>query len=180
MNVGKVSSLNKSFHLTEALVSWYFILVFWPLVASLVAQMVKNLPAMWKTQRFDPWVGKIPWRREWLPTPVFSTGEFCGQRSLVGYSPWSHKESDTTKQHSILTSSFRPSRDLKGFILTAAAKSLQSCPTLCDPIDGSPPGSLVPGILQARTLEWVAISFSSAWKWKVNVKSLSRTRARCP
>ena len=58
----------------------------------------------------------------------------------------------------------------------AAAKSLQSCPTLCDPIDGSPPGSSAPGILQARTLEWVAISFSSAWKWKVKVKSLSRVR----
>ena len=58
------------------------------------------------------------------------------------------------------------------FILTAAdAKLLQSCPTLCDPIDGSPPGSLVPGILQARTLEWVAISFSNSWKWKVKVKS---------
>ena len=56
------------------------------------------------------------------------------------------------------------------------AKSLQSCPTLCDPIDGSPPGSPVPGILQARTLEWVAISFSNAWKWKVEVKSLSRVR----
>ena len=56
----------------------------------------------------------------------------------------------------------------------AAAKSLQSCPTLCDPIDGSPPGSPIPGILQARTLEWVAISFSNAWKWKVKVKSLSR------
>ena len=55
----------------------------------------------------------------------------------------------------------------------AAAKSLQSCLTLCDPIDGSPPGSPVPGILQAKTLEWVAISFSSAWKWKVKVKSLS-------
>ena len=54
----------------------------------------------------------------------------------------------------------------------AAAKSLQLCPTLCDPIDGSPPGSAIPGILQARTLEWVAISFSSAWKWKVKVKSL--------
>ena len=59
---------------------------------------------------------------------------------------------------------------------TVAAKSLQSCPTLCDPIDGSPPGSPVPGILQARTLEWVAISFSNAWKWKVKVKSLSRVR----
>ena len=60
--------------------------------------------------------------------------------------------------------------------IAAAAKSLQSCPTLCDPIDGSPPGSPVPGILQARTLEWVAISFSSAWKWKVKLKSLSRVR----
>ena len=58
----------------------------------------------------------------------------------------------------------------------AAAKSLQSCPTLCDPIDGSPPGSAVPGILQAGTLEWVAISFSNAWKWKVKVKSLSHAR----
>ena len=58
----------------------------------------------------------------------------------------------------------------------AAAKLLQSCPTLCDPIDGSPRGSPVPGILQARTLEWVAISFSNAWKWKVKVKSLSCVR----
>ena len=56
----------------------------------------------------------------------------------------------------------------------AAAKLPQSCLTLCDPIDGSPPGSPVPGILQARTLEWVAISFSNAWKWKVKVKTLSR------
>ena len=56
----------------------------------------------------------------------------------------------------------------------AAAKSPQSCPTLCDPIDGSPPGCPIPGILQARTLEWVAISFSSVWKWKVKEKSLSR------
>ena len=62
----------------------------------------------------------------------------------------------------------------------AAAKSLQSCPTLCDPIDGSPAGSLVPGILQARTLEWVAISFSNAWKWKVKVKSESEVAQSCP
>ena len=60
--------------------------------------------------------------------------------------------------------------------MVLAAKSLQSCPTLCDPMDGSPPGSPVPGILQARTLEWVAISFSSVWKWKVKVKPLSRVR----
>ena len=57
-----------------------------------------------------------------------------------------------------------------------AAKSLQSCPTLCNPIDGSPPGSPVPGTLQARILEWIAISFSNAGKWKVKVKSLSRVR----
>ena len=62
------------------------------------------------------------------------------------------------------------------FLLAAAAESLQSCLTLCDPIDGSPPGSPVPRILQARTLEWVAISFSNAWKWKMKVKSLSRVR----
>ena len=61
-------------------------------------------------------------------------------------------------------------------IFAAAAKSLQSCMTLWDPIDGSPPGSPVPGILQARTREWVAISFSNAWKWKVKVKSFSHVR----
>ena len=60
--------------------------------------------------------------------------------------------------------------------IAAAAKSLHSCPTLCNPTDGSPPGSPVPGILQARTLEWGAISFSNAWEWKGKVKSLSRVR----
>ena len=55
--------------------------------ASLVAQMVKNLPAM---QEFNAWVGKIPWRRKWQPTPVFWLGKSYGQRSLVGYSPWGH------------------------------------------------------------------------------------------
>ena len=60
--------------------------------ASLVAQMVKNLPTMLKT-----WVEKIPWRREWQPTPVFLPGDPHGQRSLGGYSPWGHKESDTTE-----------------------------------------------------------------------------------
>ena len=65
-------------------------------------------------------------------------------------------------------------RWLRPFQKVPAAKSLQSCPTRCNPIDGSPPGSPIPGIFQARTLEWVAISFSNAWKWKVKVKSLSR------
>ena len=64
----------------------------------------------------------------------------------------------------------------KYLLVAAAAKLLQSCPTLCDPIDGRPPGSPVPGILQVRTLEWVAIAFSIVWKWKVKMKSLSRIR----
>ena len=66
------------------------------------------------------------------------------------------------------------SNSLLKFKYFAAAKSIQLCPTLCNPIDGSPPGSPIPGILQARILEWVAISSSNAWKWKVKVKSLSR------
>ena len=76
----------------------------------------------------------------------------------------------------LLTQCLNCSFQLKCATAAAAAKSLQSCPTLCDSIDGSPPGSPIPGILQARTLEWVAISFSNAWKWKVKVKSLSRVR----
>ena len=59
--------------------------------------MVKNLPAMQET-RFNAWVGKMPWRREWLPTPVFLPGEYHGQRSLVGYSPRGRKESDITER----------------------------------------------------------------------------------
>ena len=65
---------------------------------------------------------------------------------------------------------------LRSAAAAAAAKSLQSCPTLCDPIDSSPRGTPVPRILQAKTLEWVAISFSNAWKWKAKVKSLSCVR----
>ena len=65
---------------------------------------------------------------------------------------------------------------LRRWWTAAAAKSLQSCPALCDPKDGSPPGCPVPTILQARTLEWVAISFFNAWKWKVKVESLSRVQ----
>ena len=71
------------------------------------------------------------------------------------------------------TSIFSFLRSIHTVLYNGCAKSLQLCLTLCNPIDGSPPGSPVPGILQARTLEWVAISFSNAWKWKVKVKSLS-------
>ena len=64
--------------------------------ASLVAQLVKNLPAVQET--WDPWVGKIPWRRKWQPTPVSSPGKFHGQRILVGCNPQGHKESGMTEQ----------------------------------------------------------------------------------
>ena len=74
------------------------------LASSLLAQMVKNLPVI-RRPGFNPWVGKIPWRREWQSTPVFFPGESHGQRSLVGYSPWGCKESDTNKQ---LKLSFSP------------------------------------------------------------------------
>ena len=66
-------------------------------MASLVAQRVKNPPAM-QEPKFDPWVGKISWRRKWQPTPVFLPGESHGQGSLAGYSPWVPKELDTTEQ----------------------------------------------------------------------------------
>ena len=66
--------------------------------ASLVAQTVKKICLQCRRPRFDPWVGKVPWRRAWQPTPVFLPGESHGQRSLVGYNPQGHKESDTTEQ----------------------------------------------------------------------------------
>ena len=77
-------------------------------------------------------------------------------------------------QYSIVNLFFQ--KEKKNWRTMVLLLSLQLCPTLCDPIDGSPPGSPVPGILQARTLEWVAISFSNEWKWKVKVKSLSHIR----
>ena len=107
--------------------------------------------------QFNPWVGNIPWKRKWESTPVFMPRKSHGQRSLVRYSPWSCTESDITEAHYLY--------EISAFITqhaAAAAKLLQSCLTLCDPRDSSPPGSSVPGILQVRTLEWVAISFSNA------------------
>ena len=77
--------------------------VLWP---SLEAQTGKNPPAMQVDPRFDPRVRKIPWRGEWLPTPVFLPGEFHGQRSLTGYSPWSHKELDMIEQLTLSLFSF--------------------------------------------------------------------------
>ena len=140
---------------------------------------------------FNPWEDPLEedmatysnthvWRILWTEEP----GRYSTQGGRVGCN-WSDWALDRqTVEH--LTLQNYPSqarwRELKyaqprktsSHNMLAAAKSLQSCPTLCDPIDGSPPGCPVPGILQARTLEWVAISFSNAWKWKVKVKSFSR------
>ena len=128
---------------------------------------------------------------------VFLPRKFCGQRSLAGYSPWDHRvELDWARTPTHPHILFKAKDEEPGLswqtrsishpqgphslewgtnmLLPAAATLLQSCPTLCDPIDSSPPGSPVPGILQARTLEWVAIAFSNARK--VKVKSLSCVR----
>ena len=114
-----------------------------------MAQQVKNSAAMQETQ--ETWVRSLG--QEDLPVERMAT-----HSSIL---PWRIPQ---TEEPGRLQSA------------AAAPKSLQSCPTLCDHIDGSPSGSTIPGILQARTLEWVAISFSNAGKWKVKVKSLSHAR----
>ena len=95
------------------------------------------------------------------------------QKSSPG---WTNFSRSNQKKHHHTLKKNPLSYTIKYYTAAAAAKSLQSCPTLCDSRDGSPPGFPVPGILQARTLEWVAISFSNAWKWKVKGKSLSRVQ----
>ena len=82
-----------------------------------MAQMVKNLPVQCRRPGFDPWVRKIPWRREQLPIPVFLPGEFHGQRSLAGYSPWGRKEADTTEwlAHTFLICEYPDLEDYKAF-----------------------------------------------------------------
>ena len=163
--------------------------------ASQVALVIKNLPANAgdvKRCRFNPWVRKIRWRREWQPTPVFLPGESPGQRSLVR---WAH----TRVGHSLTTTLYTysaPSNPTRGVHPTEmnayshkkAYKNVynrfipnspkevkwsevaQSCPTLCDPVDCSSPGSSVHGVLQVGILEWVAISFS---KLKANQSSIT-------
>ena len=136
--------------------------------------MVKNLPACRRCS-FYPWVRKIPWKRAQathssiLVWRVWRTEE-PGWLHSTGSQKIRHNWNDLA-QHSMKTWGSVKKRRTHNFTYTAreclcimllsAAKLLQSCLTLCDPIDGSPPGSPVPGILQARTLEWVAISFSN-------------------
>ena len=146
-----------------------------------MAQMIKTPPAMWET-----WAWSLGWedplqkgmathssilalRSQWTEEP--------GSLQFMGLKRVGHNWAIFTCTCHLIQTVFH---EFDSFILNlskfniAAAKSLQLCLILCDHRDGSPPGSPVPGILQARTLEWVAISFSSAWKWKVKGKSLSR------
>ena len=109
---------------------------------------------MW-IPRFDPWVRKIPCRRDWLPTLVLLPGEFHGHR---GYCHVQYYHCELLA----LCRRIYVGTPANSAAAAAAAKLLESCLTLCNPIDGSPSGTPVPGILQARTLEWVAISFSNA------------------
>ena len=100
--------------------------------ASLVAQSIENLPSIQETQ-FNPWVGKIPWKRKWQPTPVFLPGESHGQRSMVGYSPWGGKELDTSEQLTHIHTHDKPtagtilnSEKLKASLLRSGTR--QGCP----------------------------------------------------
>ena len=111
------------------------------------------------------------WRRKWKPTPVFLPGESQGQKSLVAAVSGVAQSWTWLKWLSSSSISSSVSMNSYTYLAAAAAASLQSCLSLCDPIDGSLPGSPIPGILQARTLEWVAISFSNAWKWSHSVVS---------
>ena len=105
----------------------------------------KTMMAMTLKSMYDSWIGKIPWRRKWQPSPVFLPGESHGQTSLVT------EQSDVTEHIHKIT-----------FIYPAISTYMhaQSCQTLCDSMDCSPPGSSVPGIFQAKILDWVAIPFS--------------------
>ena len=97
---------------------------------SLVAQMVKRLPLMRETG-FNPWVGKISWRRKWQPTPVFLPGKSCGQRSLVGNSPWGRKESDTTERlHFHFLSLRQGHHGLPPSLPSSKTVCLSACPSI--------------------------------------------------
>ena len=120
-----------------------------------------------RRHQFHPWVGRIHWRRAWQPTPVSLPGGSRGHTSLVGYGPHGPKESDRLKRlgsqhpvcHILEHIPCRQGRTILQQVAAAAAKSLQSCPTLCDPIDGSPPGSPVPGF--SRQEHWSGLPFPS-------------------
>ena len=124
--------------------------------------MVKNLPAMQENQ--ETWAQSLGWEapleKEMATHSSMLPEKLHGQRSMAGYSPRGSKELDMNEQ--LRTPVHTEVPIYSRTAAAAAAKLLQLCPTLCNPIDGLLPGSPIPGILQARTVEWVAISFSSA------------------
>ena len=137
--------------------------------ASPVAQMVKNLPAIQETG-FNPWVGKIPWRRKWQPTPVFLPRESHGQRSLTGYSLWGHKESDTTEQLSRFYEWGWASKKSRGQFVSGVGLALPQA-------EPPPPPPSSPRLMRVgwarilpRTssppplLGWVSFSWVTDWK----------------
>ena len=140
----------------------------------------------WRTDAFELWYWRVPWtaRRSNQSilkkiNPEFHWKDWCWSWNSNTLATW-YKELTHWKRpwcwERLKAKGEGDGRWWHAAAAAAAAKSLQLCPTLCDPIDGSPPGTPVPGILQARTLEWVAIAFSNAWKWKVKVKPLSRVQ----
>ena len=132
--------------------------------------LVKNLSVNAGDRRrgFNPWVRKIPWRWKWQPTPVFMPGKSHGPRSLVGYSPWGHKELDNNniilfvsylcQEISKFQLLYLPLTSGPGWLVGWFSHYVVS--DSCDPMDFSLPGFFANGILQARILEWVAISIS--------------------
>ena len=115
--------------------------------------MIKNLSASARDKklRFHPWVGKVPWRRTWQLTPLCLPGEAHEQRSLVGYSQTRLRDLARTGR------SAKAAVIILQLLTRRVCSVAQLCLTLCDPLDYSPPGSTVHGILQVRILEWVAI-----------------------
>ena len=119
----------------------------------------------------------LEWGAVAFPDPLFTTLENTRKiREEVQRQSWRNKGYQTNKLNQAIyqVTDCNFSAESKATPPPPPTKSLQSCPTLCNPIDSSSPGSTIPGLLQARTLEWVAISFSKAWKWKGRVKWLSR------
>ena len=138
--------------------------------------VVKTASFQSRGYRFHPWSGNyVPTcHGAWPPPPKknqqISPPKKTHRKKIGGAETRLKRQAGAKLEYGLQSHGEEP-----GFYSVAAAKSRQSCPTLCDPIDGSPPGSPIPGILQAITLEWVAISYSNAWKWKMKVKTLYPT-----
>ena len=132
------------------------------LYIKMMVPVIYICPNLWNV---NSKVGKIAWKREWIPTPLFLPREFHKQRGLLGHSPWDCKDLDMTKHCGDIKGIFYARmgmiKDRNGKDLTEAEREVaQSCPTLCDPMDYSLPSTSGHEISQARILEWVAISFS--------------------